>query len=139
CSIGNAAQLQAIGLNLHSVHTEAGYNDQTLGLFANWTNGFTIGTYQSSESNRFGNGTRMNAYVGRLWETDPVSTGAIDWRFGVLAGAVYGYMRSPILPLGLLTVSADYGHHGLRLSFVPPLGGRNGFPGVLTLSYEYRF
>lgn len=84
---------EVVGLHLVSHHFSAAqkgrpaWNDNNPGVYARWSNGFTLGTFYNSER-------RQSVYAGQTWET-PRWCGLAA---SVTAGAVTGYAR-PVSPL----------------------------------------
>lgn len=82
-------------------------------------------------------------YANSVWKTSYAILGAwmpIDYgsvRFGLGAGGATGYCTKPVMPIGGLIASFDFGRTwGVDVMGFPPIGPTDG---VVTAQVRYRF
>ena len=95
-----------VGLHLLSAHMGGGYEPLTVGAYARWDGGLTVGALRNSER-------RASVYAAQTWET-------ADRRVALTVGAISGYRAVPISPMVVPSVRFDLSTRAaLRLAYVP--------------------
>ena len=125
-----------IGLHIATKHNQPGYNSANPGLYAKWDSGLTVGFYRNSESNRFGNPTKISTYVGYTAELPAFDLGSYDLRIGATVGVITGYGNRRLTPLLAPSVAISKGANALRLTVIPSF--RDSAAGI-HLSIEHHF
>lgn len=91
-----AAPAQTVGLHIGSQHwPQKDYTNSNPGLYYRAQGGFTIGAYRNSERH-------LGVYLGQTYE------GRYGpFRAAATLGVVYGYERTPMLPMLIPSVAFD--------------------------------
>lgn len=115
--LSKRAEAQAVGVNLVTAHSTAGYRVWTPGAYVRTEGGVTAGVLRNSEG-----GTSV--HLSRTWRAEVVGL-PLDLQ----AGAITGYRRAPVVPLATASILlAD--HH--RLVLIPG-------PRCVALHYALEF
>lgn len=119
-------EVVAIGFHLVTWHSQDVYNGINPGAYARTDCGMVAGAFYNSES-------RMSAYAGMVFEK-PIGRLTPF----IIAGAVTGYDRSPILPILTPGIGIELSESvGVRVAYLPP-GGIDE-PHGLHAAVEFRF
>lgn len=108
----------AIGMHLMSWHSQEGYNNTNLGLYARSECGIQVGAFYNSER-------KLSVYAAYILESD-------KHPFFALAAASTGYSYGTISPLAGVGVKIK----NFRIMYTPKLGKYNDTH-LLHLTYEF--
>lgn len=113
------AALVAVGLHVATWHSYGHFNNVNPGVYAECSNGLTVGTYENSVF-------KQSVYVGKTW------TDATD-HFELTAGAITGY--GGVKPLLVPSIKFHVTEHSaFRLSLLKPPWG----PTAVHFSLEWK-
>lgn len=112
-----------LGLHLFSFHSAPGFNDVNPGVYAQFDNGVTVGTYFNSER-------RQTFYAGKTFNL----YGPIDLTVGVITG----YSAASVLPMAVPSARVRLGERvNLRVAYVPKIEKRGAH--AVSFMIERRF
>lgn len=108
----------AIGMHLLSWHSQEGYNNTNVGLYARNDCGLQVGAFYNSER-------KLSVYASYILESD-------KHPFFALAGVATGYRYGIVSPLGGVGIKVKK----FRIMYTPKLGKHNDTH-LLHLAYEF--
>ncbi|HMS28068.1 MAG TPA: hypothetical protein PKC80_11955 [Burkholderiaceae bacterium] len=128
------------GVSRHSCR-DCGFHERNPGLALQWRSDW-LNNFMQSDNWRVSAGTYLNSnnrhslYVATVWQPLSYTMDAVSFKAGVQMAVISNYLKSPITPTLLPTLTLETKHLGADLYLVPK------FPSVssaVLVSFKVRF